>query len=310
MNHGATGASTFNRGDRYRFTTSAYYFLSRGYAVLLPMARGFAQSQGSLIRDGCNLAKVAQANGSDIVAATKAVARRPDIDASRIVVAGQSFGAWNTLGVGTEAPAGVRALVAFNPAIRTSDCHDQDAAMADGAVTLAAATPLPSVWFFGDNDSVMPTNVWRTMFERYKAAGGKAELVDIGLFEADSHQMLSSPGAMSLWMPKVDALLAQVGLPSTVQYPEYLPHPMQPATHFAALTNVDALPGVNDAMRAVYRKFLTEPKPRAFALAPGRGISQSSGGYDPAGQALQSCRRAAPDCRLYAVDDQVVWPGQ
>ena len=30
MNHGATHASASNRGERYRFTTSAYYFLSRG----------------------------------------------------------------------------------------------------------------------------------------------------------------------------------------------------------------------------------------------------------------------------------------
>lgn len=42
MNQGATKASATNRGERYHFTISAYYFLSRGYAVALPMMRGFA----------------------------------------------------------------------------------------------------------------------------------------------------------------------------------------------------------------------------------------------------------------------------
>jgi dipeptidyl aminopeptidase/acylaminoacyl peptidase len=44
MNHGTTNASATNRGERYRLTTAAYYFLSRGYAVVLPMMRGFAGS--------------------------------------------------------------------------------------------------------------------------------------------------------------------------------------------------------------------------------------------------------------------------
>src|ERR1700733_12016793 len=42
MNHGATLVSAQNRGSRYHLTFSAYYFLSRGYAVVLPMMRGFA----------------------------------------------------------------------------------------------------------------------------------------------------------------------------------------------------------------------------------------------------------------------------
>ena len=39
MNHGASNASLGHRRTRYRFTNSAFYFLSRGYAVALPMMR-------------------------------------------------------------------------------------------------------------------------------------------------------------------------------------------------------------------------------------------------------------------------------
>lgn len=309
MNHGATNASATNRGERYRFTTAAYYFLSRGYAVLLPMARGFAGSEGNFVLEGCDLAKVARRNGADIAGAVEAVARRPEIDRSRIVVAGQSFGGWNTLGVGTEAPAGVRALIAFNPAIRSSDCRDQDHAMAESAASLGAHTTLPSLWFFGENDSVMPTATWRTVFDRYKGAGGRAELVDIGTFGADSHQMLSSPASLALWTPKADAFLARAGLPSAVAYPEFLPRPAPPPSRFAALADVAAVPGLNEQGRALYRKFLAAPLPRAFLLSPGRSVVQESGGYDPLGFGLRACARMAPDCRPYAVDNEVVWTG-
>lgn len=308
MNHGATEASDSNRGDRYRFTTSAYYFLSRGYAVLLPMARGFAGSEGRIAHEGCDLAQVARENAADVANAMKAIlAARPELDGSRIVVAGQSFGGWTALGLGTEPPAGVRALIAFNPAIRSSDCHDQDRGMIESAASLAARTRLPSLWFFGENDTVMPTATWRAMFARYKAAGGRAELVDVGTFGADSHQMLSSPSSLPIWSPRADAFLARAGLPSSIVHPEFLPHPVPPPTHWAALDDVGAVPGLSDGGRALYRRFLDRPFPRAFALAPGRAASMSSSGYDPAGFALRACDRQAPDCRLYAVDDQVVW---
>jgi dienelactone hydrolase len=156
MNHGADAASANNRGERYHYTIAAYYFLSRGYAVALPMMRGFAGSQGSIVLAGCDLARIAQSNASDIRAVTETLAHRPEIDGSRIVIAGQSFGGWNTLGVGAAPPANVRGLILFNAALRNSDCHDQDESMARAAAQLGARTTLPSLWFYGDNDSIMP----------------------------------------------------------------------------------------------------------------------------------------------------------
>jgi len=40
MNDGATNAEPPGLQPRYRQSFSAYYFLSRGYAVALPMMRG------------------------------------------------------------------------------------------------------------------------------------------------------------------------------------------------------------------------------------------------------------------------------
>jgi len=82
---------------------------------------------------------------------------------------------------------------------------------------------------------------------------------------------------------------------------------------FATLEKVDAVPFINQKGREFYAEFLTAPKPRAFAIAPngawGRGIAYTSNWRgDVVEHALTNCnRRGNGECRLYAVDDYVVW---
>jgi dienelactone hydrolase len=309
MNHGATHASEHNRGERYRFTVAAYYFLSRGYAVALPMMRGFADSGGTMPHMGCDVTQLARYNASDIKAVTEALSRRPDIDGGRIVVSGQSFGGWNTIGLGGDPPRGVRGLIAFNAAIRTSDCATQDGSMAVSAGWLGGEAKLPSLWFYGDNDTVMPPATWRAVFNRYQAAGGKADLVAIGVYGKDSHQFLSSSGSMPLWTPKVDAFLTRIGLPAAVLFPDYLPSKAPPPSGWAKLTDVAAVPFLSNAGRGLYLRFLNFSGPRAFVLAPNGSASTAHEGYDPLGYALRHCAQVTPPCQPYAVNDEVVWTG-
>jgi dienelactone hydrolase len=309
LNHGATDISASNRGPRYRYTYSADYFLSRGYAVALPMARGFAESGGQLEHQGCALDAVGSANARDIRAVIDALRHLPEIDGSRIVVGGQSFGAWTTLALGTMDIPGVRALVAFSPALRSSDCGDQDGAMIAGARRFGARTRLPSLWFFGTNDSVMPVATWGAMLDAYRKGGGNARLVDVGHVGQDSHQLLTYYESLPAWIPAVDAFLAGAGLPSAPVHPEYLPVPRPKASGFAPLADANAVPFLNDAGRAAYRRFLALPFPRVFAVAANGTASTEHGGFDPLASALERCRAAGTVCGPYAIDDQVVWSG-
>ena len=194
------------------------------------MMRGFAGSGGSIVHMGCDLAAMAEANARDIGAVIQTLEQRPQIDRTRVVVAGQSFGGWNTVGVGAAPPPGVRGLVNFNATIRASDCASQDSSLIAGAALLGGRTALPSLWFYGDNDSLMPVSTWKAVFESYKRAGAKAELVDIGRFGDDSHQFSSFPGSLPLWTSKVDAFLARIGMPSAHRLPG-LPADGRPARH-------------------------------------------------------------------------------
>jgi hypothetical protein len=86
-----------------------------------------------------------------------------------------------------------------------------------------------------------------------------------------------------------------------------LPLPTPGPTHFAALDDVDAVPYLNETGRETYRKFLSEPMPRAFVFSPDATAASFTGGFDPLGRALTACQKIGRQCQVYAVDDQVTW---
>jgi dienelactone hydrolase len=223
MNHGANNASTSNPGVRYRQTYVALYFLSRGYAVALPMMRGFAASGGQMHHFGCDLEATGIANAKDIRTVIRFLGNDPRFDTRRVVVAGQSLGGWNTLALGALSVANVAGLIDFNGGLRESDCAAGDRALEAGTAAFGARTRVPSIWFYGENDPYFSVPVWRSMYAHYTLNGGRAELVDIGVFMNSSHNFLSYAEALPLWVPRVDAFLADIGMPSAVVDPWYLP---------------------------------------------------------------------------------------
>ena len=78
-----------------------------------------------------------------------------------------------------------------------------------------------------------------------------------------------------------------------------------PASDFAALADVAAVPGGEQA-RERYARFLTLPKPRAFALSAAGAGYASGDSADAIRQVLAACPEKQR-CALYAVDDAVVW---
>ena len=86
------------------------------------------------------------------------------------------------------------------------------------------------------------------------------------------------------------------------------PAPRPEKTNFARLDDVNALPRLSEEKRKVYRKFLTEPLPRAFAVSESGSVGWAARTPDAMNRALYFCQvYAKQSCRLYAVDNDVVW---
>ncbi len=307
MNHGSDGQKKPKDNPRYHLTFSAYYFLSRGYAVALPMMRGFAGSGGQLEHHGCDFIATGLNNAEDIRSVIQYMTAQPYIDGHRIVVAGQSFGGFNTLALGTLNIPNVKGLINFAGGLKESDCATSEQSMAVAAAYNGAHTSIPSIWFYGSNDKVFSESTWRTAYERYTAAGGAAELVAYGDFMQDSHNLLGFPEGLAIWGAKVDAFLAKLGLPNQPIHPEYLPVPVPPPTRYAAIDDVGAVPVTNDQERQQYREFLAKPLPRAFLIGENGGVASMNGGFDPLGAGFRGCKNKGAKCSPYAVDNEVVW---
>ena len=311
MNHGSSGDGIQRATmQRYRFTMSAYYFLSRGYAVALPMMRGFGGSGGTLGRYGCALDRLAMDNGRDIEAVIADLAVNPHLDMTRVIVAGQSFGGWNTLGLGALQPRNVRGLIDFVGGVQYSPCSDigdNTRSLITAAGRLGSFTRLPSIWFYGENDSLFGSDIWRPMHQAYTLNGGEAELVDVGRFMEDSHQMLSRPEAIPLWAPRLDSFLVRIGMPGREVLPQYMPRPWPQPTHFAAVDDVAAVPWIGTPGQNSYRKFLAMHMPRVFMISPAGQSVSTQGGFDPLVRAADTCRTAGFSCLPYAIDGDVVF---
>lgn len=307
MNHGAFGSSSPELEPRYRFSFSAYYFLSRGYAVALPMMRGYSGSGGRQDLYGCNQETVGLNNAKDIYAVVNFMLRQTFIDDHRVVVAGQSFGGWNTLALGALKHPKVSGLINFAGGAKISSCGQTQSTLALAAKHYGAHTTIPSLWFYGDNDSKFAPSVWRAMFDSYVGAGGKAELVAYGRFMEDSHNLLGFPESLRIWSPKVDAFLAKIGLPNKITHPEYLPEEFPLPSNYASVDDVDAVPYLNNEGRGTYKKFLSATMPKVFVLSS-KGLAASfNGGFDPLGRAMNACKKHSQKCQVYAVDDNVTW---
>jgi dienelactone hydrolase len=311
INHGkAFGDPRFQ--GRARYGIAARFFLQRGYAVLMPMRQGFSKSTGSYIGGGCNIDSNGLQQAQDVKAVLDWAVSQSWADKNNILVMGQSHGGWTTLAFGTLNYPGVKGLVNFAGGLRQESCAGWEGSLARASGGYGKDTQVPSIWFYGDNDSFFAPYTYKPMFERYTAAGAKAELVAFGNFGSDAHSMFGSRAGIPIWQPKVNAFMQSVGLPTSIKNPQYGNAPSTTATppksDFAALDDENKVPFVKDTGRAGYKSFLTKQSPRAFAIAPNGVWAWAEMGDDPLKRAIDSCNRNGQgQCKLYAVDDQVVW---
>jgi dienelactone hydrolase len=312
INHGKAPGDTRFQG-RARYLAASRELVQRGYAVVVPMRQGFSKSSGSYIGGGCNVYSNGLAQAEDVRATLEAYAQRPEVDARRVVVLGQSHGGLTTLATGALNLPGVVGLVNFAGGLRQEQCVGWERNLADAFGRYGKATQVPALFFYGDNDSYWSVPTWTEMVREYnEGSGGKARVVAFGVFGRDAHEMFASRSGVKVWLPEMDKFFRQLGLPFDKQRDIALVEHAEPVpadSGFAPLADAQALPGASPAAREGYNAFLAAEAPKAFALGAHGGWSWRSGVAGAMSQALERCGQRNKDqpCKLYAVDDRVVW---
>jgi dienelactone hydrolase len=307
MNHGKQpGDPRLQPRDRFYYMSRE--FVRRGYAVMVPMRTGFSRSSGDYMDYGCNMTGNGYLQAMDL-RATIAYARSQDwIDGDRILVAGQSYGGLATLAAGAGALPGVRGLLNFAGGLRADGGECQwKTALIEAFAAYGSRSTLPSLWFYGANDSYFNHELAGRLHQAYVAAGGQAQLVAYDAFKHDAHGMVGSRDGFAVWWPQARGFLQRLGMPTeeVVAIAEDAPIPR---SDFAAVSDIDSVPFLRERGREAYRAFLAKSTPRAFAVSASGAWSWAEEGEDPAGRVLRACQaNSQQPCRLYAVDDYVVW---
>ncbi|MCV2369833.1 alpha/beta hydrolase family protein [Roseateles oligotrophus] len=314
------GRNSEKRGEygRQRFESAARFFVRKGFAVAAPLRLGYGElaSQGDPENShGCsrpNYAPALAAAARQIVAVAQAMATQPDVDASRLVLVGQSVGGIASVAAAAMRPPGLVAAINFagghggSPTVhRGEPCQPAQLKrlfQSYGELNAGAEAPTPTLWIYTENDMYFAPRHSRDWAEAYRSGGG---LVDYRLLPAigdDGHRLFAA--ANDVWQPLVDEFLTQQGFSqSGVMKPP-------PGTEFAPLSDVEALPLHSFTAHEGYKKFLLSKPPRAFALNSDGEFGYASG-EDVLSRALGFCqKRKGKPCSFYAVDDKVVWRPQ
>ncbi|MFD2368171.1 dienelactone hydrolase family protein [Pseudoduganella sp. GCM10020061] len=293
---------------RDRFIHMATAFVKRGYAVIVPMREGFAASTGRYRDHGCDMTNNGYAQAENIRDAVHYARAQPWVDEDRIIIAGQSYGGLATIALGTHALPGVRGLINFAGGLADTDKRcDWRSSLVEAFGNYGRKNILPTLWMYGVNDSLFDPELVGRMHNAFVGAGGRARLVQYGAFKRDAHGMVSSRDGEKVWLPETERFLKQIGMPTEEVY-AVTPRPALPATNYASVDDVTAVPYLSRQGRVAYENYLSKQQPRAFAISPTGAWSWAEEGEDPETRALATCRQSSnAPCRLYSVDNAVVW---
>src|SRR4051812_30813415 len=218
LNHGV-GAT---REERLRespafLLRSAAAFAARGYAVVMPLRRGFGETGGFYAESpgSCgdpDFRHGERAAAADVLAAYTFAQKLPYVDPTRMILAGQSAGGVVSLYAASESPPGLRAVMAF-AAGRGADAGGKPgvpcAAAALGTLfqEMGKAIKVPTLLYYAENDLFFGPSTARMWFSRLRQGAPNAELVVQPAFESNGHFVFTDPDGERSWLPAVEDFL-------------------------------------------------------------------------------------------------------
>ena len=217
ISHGSPrSAAERRRGGRVRFEAQSRAFMAMGYAVVVPTRRGYGDSEGDWAEGygTCSAPDYYAAgleSARDILAATDAARAIPGLDGKRIVLVGQSAGAFGSVAAATKPVPGLMAVVNFagGRGSRGPDDVCAEAQLVEAMARYGKGTHVPQLWIYSRNDRFFGPDLARRMHAAYQAGGGSAQFVEAPAAGLDGHGYFAT--SMDDWSPRVEDFLARIG---------------------------------------------------------------------------------------------------
>lgn len=197
----------------------AKFFTDRGYIVLVPMRRGRGTSGGTSLEsldkscDPGSWQTGLDAAYEDVTAAIDFGLTLPGVDATRILLAGESRGGFLSVAYAAQGPRRSRIVGVINfvggwVAQAEDNCPTDFNEIAFRKY--GGATPILELWLYGDGDRFYSTPSIRSYAQAYASRGGKVAFRLVAGVPDNGHLL---PGYPALWSEYVDLYLKSRGLP-------------------------------------------------------------------------------------------------
>jgi len=297
---------------RARFESAARYFVRKGFAVAVPTRLGYSETaalgdpEASGICDKARFAPALEASSSEIEASVIRMQQERWVQANHVLLLGQSVGGISTVAAASRNIPGMLAAINF------AGGHGGDPEKHPGVPcnpktleavfdTFGQKAHVPMLWIYTENDQYFSPTYSRSWHATYVTAGGKAEYRLLPAFRENGHTLFANGN--DLWQPIVDTWLAGFGFsrPGVLARP-----PINPNTR---VDEADRVPYLSAKSKDTgYADFLAKPAPRAFAINAKGNWGWASGEDDLLSRALANCqKKSGVPCKLYAVDNDVIW---
>jgi dienelactone hydrolase len=224
-NHGTAPKIEESRKiGRNRNIPLVHQWVDRGYAVLVPIRRGYGDSGGDHLGDSfgsCakpDFVKAGEGAAQDILATIAWARTKPDLDQRHWLLVGQSSGSFASIYTASKQPDGLVAVLAFSPGRGGDpDNHPRKPCAPETlARTFAQIAPkvkVPVMWFYSRNDEYIGPEAQDLWFTTFRNAGARAELYTIPAFPDNrGHGVYPSPKGFPIWNPMVEEFFHHNGI--------------------------------------------------------------------------------------------------
>lgn len=225
LSHGTATTLEANLAKgRYRPLHPVHEWVKRGYAVLVPMRRGYGAGDGQRLGDAygtCarpDFKRAGEGAALDLLATVDWAKQQRDLDPKRWLLVGQSAGGFASIYAASKRPDGLVAVLAFSPG-RGGDPEKRPGEpcasdkLAELLASIAPQVPVPVLWFYARNDAYIGPRVQQLWFDHFRAAGGRGELVVTADFaQAQGHGVFPAAAGIPLWTGAVGKFFAAQGV--------------------------------------------------------------------------------------------------
>ncbi len=215
-NGGTATATTGTSATAATYTRYARDLARRGYLAVVAIRRGFGKSEGPkptpIACEPASLNAWATAAADDLQAAIEAVAKRPDADASKVIVIGSEIAAVAAVALSARNPSGLVGVVSVAGGLQSeTNCPINDT-LVDAYKTFGSKSRVPHLWIYSKNDKVFTPDLAERLHTAFLDAGGDVKFV---MFFAEGNVGTAIFNqATAAWYAQMDGFLRAKGLPT------------------------------------------------------------------------------------------------